>query len=83
MLAEAAPFLLGALLTGLLAGDHGGYWPTSWGWATVALVWAGALALVLRDVQVSRLDRRARCADRVDCALLVLDGEPDADRPRG
>lgn len=55
-LAAAAPFLLGMLLTGLLAGDHGGYWPTSWGWATLALVWAAALALVLRDVQVSRLE---------------------------
>jgi O-Antigen ligase/Tetratricopeptide repeat len=55
-LAAVAPFLLGALLTGLLAGDHGGYWPTSWGWATLALVWAAALAIVLRDGLASRLE---------------------------
>jgi hypothetical protein len=30
-----------------VAADNGGYWPTSWGWATLVLCWAAALALVL------------------------------------
>jgi hypothetical protein len=45
---RAVPFLLGALAPGILSADHGGYWPTSWGWAAIALAWVGALALVLR-----------------------------------
>jgi hypothetical protein len=53
---SAPPFLLGALLSSLLASDHGGYWPTSWGWATLVLVWATAIALGVREVHVSRLE---------------------------
>lgn len=41
------PFVFGALVTGLLAADHGGYWPTAWGWTTLALVWAAIVALLL------------------------------------
>lgn len=55
-LSAVAPFLLGSLLTGLLAGDHGGYWPTSWGWATLALVCAAGVALAVRDRHASRLE---------------------------
>ena len=55
-LGTAAPFLLGALLTGLVSADHGGYWPTAWGWATLALVWAAGIALVFGGEAVSRLE---------------------------
>ena len=37
-----------ALLIGVLASDHGGYFATSWGWCTLAAVWAAAMALILR-----------------------------------
>jgi len=39
----------GAVLIGVLAAAHGGYFPTSWGWSTLAAVWASAMALLLRD----------------------------------
>jgi cytochrome c-type biogenesis protein CcmH/NrfG len=52
----AAPFLVAASATGLIAADHGGYWPTSWGWSALALAWVGGLALVLREGRVSRLE---------------------------
>jgi hypothetical protein len=32
-----------------LAAAQGGYFPTSWGWASVPLLWAVAIALILRD----------------------------------
>jgi tetratricopeptide (TPR) repeat protein len=52
----AAPFLVALAATGLIAADHGGYWPTSWGWSALALGWVGGLALVLREGRVSRLE---------------------------
>jgi O-Antigen ligase len=54
--ARATPFLLGALVPGILAADQGGYWPTAWGWATIALAWIAALGLVLRPGRVSALE---------------------------
>ena len=32
-----------------LASAQGGYFPSSWGWATVPLLWLAALALALRE----------------------------------
>jgi hypothetical protein len=32
-----------------LAAAQGGYFPTSWGWASVPLLWAVAIALILRE----------------------------------
>jgi hypothetical protein len=41
-----------------LAAAQGGYFPTSWGWASVPLLWAVALALVMRDqVRLSTSER--------------------------
>jgi O-Antigen ligase len=54
--AAAAPFVVAASATGLLAADHGGYWPTSWGWAALALAWIGGIALALREGRPSRLE---------------------------
>ena len=54
--AAAAPFLVATSATGLLAADHGGYWPTSWGWAALALAWIGGIALALRQGRLSRLE---------------------------
>ncbi len=48
-LPAAIPFVFGALLTGLVAADHGGYWPTTWGWTTLALAWVAVVALVLGE----------------------------------
>jgi O-Antigen ligase len=41
-----------------LAISQGGYFPTSWGWASVPLLWIAAIALVLRsDLCLSRPER--------------------------
>jgi len=41
-----------------LASAQGGYFPSSWGWATVPLLWLAALALVLRErVRLSLSER--------------------------
>jgi len=50
------PFLLGALVPGIVAADQGGYWPTSWGWSTIALAWIGGVALILRSGRISGLE---------------------------
>jgi tetratricopeptide (TPR) repeat protein len=40
----------------LAAGD-GGYWPTAWGWAALALFWVAAAGLVLRpDIRMRRME---------------------------
>ena len=45
-----------ALVFGLGA-SQGGYFPTSWGWATLALCWAAAVALVVRgEIRWGRLE---------------------------
>ncbi len=46
-----------------LAAAQGGYFPTSWGWASVPLFWAAAIALVMRDrVQLNAGERIFVCA---------------------
>jgi hypothetical protein len=39
--------LFGFLLVAPVAADQGGYWPTAWGWAALALLFVAMLALVL------------------------------------
>jgi hypothetical protein len=44
--------LVGAAASALLLGlgsAGGGYFPTSWGWAALALAWAAGVALVVRE----------------------------------
>ncbi len=53
---RSSPFLLGALLPGILAADQGGYWPTAWGWTTIALAWIAAVGLVLRAGRIGGLE---------------------------
>jgi O-antigen ligase len=53
---RATPFLLGGLVPGIVAADQGGYWPTAWGWTTIALAWVAGLALVLRAGRISGLE---------------------------
>ena len=39
------------------AAPHGSYFPSSWGWASLAFLWAGAIALAIRrTVSLSRLE---------------------------
>ena len=45
----AAPGVVAFLGVAGLAAAQGGYFPSSWGWATVGLLWVAALALVLRS----------------------------------
>ena len=47
---RAALMPLGTFLVVLvLATDHGGYYPTAWGWAALVLAWVAGIAFVLRD----------------------------------
>ena len=57
-LERAVPFFVGFLPITLLASEQGGYFPSAWGWATLALLWAAGIALVLRSIlRVSRAER--------------------------
>jgi len=40
--------LLGLLTIGAVGSDHGGYFPTSWGWAALVLAWLALVALAAR-----------------------------------
>jgi O-antigen ligase len=54
--APAALVSFGTVL--VLASNDGGYFPSEWGWSTVALVWIAAVALVLgRGAALVRQDR--------------------------
>jgi O-Antigen ligase len=48
--ARAYPALVGALPVAGLAAAQGGYFPTSWGWATLPFLWITCVALVVRPV---------------------------------
>jgi len=46
-----------ALVLGILAAAHGGYFPTSWGWSTLVLAWGAVMALLLRKgISLSRAE---------------------------
>ena len=46
-----------ALVLGILAAAHGGYFPTSWGWSTLVFLWAAAMVLLLgKAVSLSRAE---------------------------
>src|SRR5215210_239028 len=52
----AAP-LVALLTVGLLAADQGGYFPSSWGWAAIATLWALGLWLIVGTrIDAARLD---------------------------
>ncbi|MEX0673850.1 MAG: hypothetical protein WD067_03690, partial [Gaiellaceae bacterium] len=54
---DAAVAAVAALAVGGLAAADGGYFPHSWGWASLGLAWAGAAALVLRErVELGRAE---------------------------
>ena len=55
-IAGAAPFVVAASATGLIAANHGGYWPTSWGWSALAFAWIGGIALALGQGRLSGLE---------------------------
>jgi hypothetical protein len=42
-----------------LAANDGGYFPSAWGWATLALLWLAALALILGEIRLDALDLAA------------------------
>jgi hypothetical protein len=57
LLGRAAPYLLVLLLALALPADQGGYFPTAWGWSSLALLWLLALwAIMARRWEVARLD---------------------------
>jgi tetratricopeptide (TPR) repeat protein len=46
-LTTPAAVAFSTIATAAVAADHGGYWPTSWGWTTLALTATALVALVL------------------------------------
>ena len=51
----ASSFALGFLAILLLGANSAGYWPTAWGWASLALLFVAGFAVALRsDIRVSR-----------------------------
>jgi O-antigen ligase/polysaccharide polymerase Wzy-like membrane protein len=49
------PGALAVVSIGAVAADQGGYFPTSWGWTSLAFLWIAGLTIVLRQtVEVSR-----------------------------
>src|SRR5690348_5497673 len=48
LLERATPVLLAVLVVASLAAAQGGYFPTSWGWAALPLLWAIGVTLVVR-----------------------------------
>lgn len=51
---RAAPGLLAAAVLTPLAAGNGGYFPPAWGWSAAALLWAAAIAaLVRQDVEIT------------------------------
>lgn len=54
---DAAVAAVAALAVGGLAAADGGFFPHSWGWASLGLAWAGAAALLLRErVELGRAE---------------------------
>jgi hypothetical protein len=52
--AQAAPGLLVAAVLTPLAAGNGGYFPPAWGWSAAALLWAAAIAVLVRqEVEVT------------------------------
>ena len=43
------PGLLALVSIGVVAADQGGYFPTTWGWVSLAFLWVAGLAIVLRQ----------------------------------
>lgn len=55
-MAGSAPLALAAVTVASLAASGGGYFPTSWGWAALALAWVAALALLIGRPHLSPLE---------------------------
>jgi len=50
--ADGFAFALTSITIAWLAASRGGYFPTSWGWAALALAWMAALGLLLRQTRL-------------------------------
>src|SRR5437868_7554085 len=54
---DLAPALLCAVAVGLVARSDGGWWPATWGWAAIALLFVAAAGLILLPaLPLGRLD---------------------------
>jgi O-Antigen ligase len=55
---HATPLLIAVLPIAALGAAQGGYFPTSWGWAALPLLWAAGIALVVRpSIELSSAER--------------------------
>jgi hypothetical protein len=62
-----------AALIVVLAAAHGGYFPTSWGWSTLAAAWVAAMALLLcRWIVLTRAELALLAAAGAFVAWLAL-----------
>ena len=59
---KGLPFLLGGATVGGLAAANGGYFPSAWGWSSLALLWVVAAAIVVS---------RRPVLERLDLALIA------------
>jgi hypothetical protein len=54
---DLAPALLCVATVGLVARSAGGWWPTTWGWAAIGLLFVAAAGVILQPaLQLGRLD---------------------------
>lgn len=57
------PGILALVSVGVVAADQGGYFPTTWGWTSLAFLWVAGLTIVLREsVRLSNAQAWFLCA---------------------
>ena len=67
------PGLLALASIGLVAADQGGYFPTTWGWASLAFLWVAGLTIVFRQsIQLSKAQALFLCAWAALLAWVAL-----------
>ncbi len=76
----AAGFLAGLAVTVAVSVADGGYFPRTWGWITISLASAAAIALILRDrISLGRLDAVALAALPAAVGWIALSSAWSAD----
>lgn len=71
-LATPAAIAFSTIATAAVAADHGGYWPTSWGWTALALSATALVALALGAERPSTLELTWLCGFLLICAWTAV-----------
>jgi len=81
--AQSAPGLLVFASVGIVAADQGGYFPTTWGWTSLAFLWAVGLAAVLRPrIRIGKTQALFLLAWVAVLAWIALSTTWSTDRPQ-